>query len=63
VITIADQILQEIKHLRLDSDEVPASPQLPPLNVKRVVLKRVDHRDLKGFSSPLAGKNQGNPRN
>jgi hypothetical protein len=45
--------------LRLDGDQIPASPQLPPLDVKRVVLERVDHRDLKRVSRRPGGKKSG----
>jgi hypothetical protein len=38
VITVADEILQEVEHLRLDGNEVHASPQFPPFDVKRVGL-------------------------
>ncbi len=34
VITIADQILQKVKHLRFDANEVHAPPQFPPFDVK-----------------------------
>jgi hypothetical protein len=34
VITIADEILQKIKHLRLDGHEVRVPPQFLPFNVK-----------------------------
>jgi hypothetical protein len=39
VIAVADEILQEVKHLRLDGDEIHASPQFPPFDVERIISK------------------------
>src|SRR5262249_2163435 len=44
VITIADEILQEVEHLRFDGDEIHATSQFSPFDVQRIMLEDVDHR-------------------
>lgn len=61
VVTIADEILQEVQYLRFDENEVRAPPQFPPFDVKRIILELVDHYGLGPPSQPLTGKNQRNP--
>jgi hypothetical protein len=59
-VALRDEILQEIKNLRLDPHEAAPTPQLAPVRVERVIVENVYHPSL----SPLrpveeTGKNQG----
>ena len=41
-VTIADEVLQEVKNERLNGDQHAPVPQLAPIRVERIVLKAVD---------------------
>jgi hypothetical protein len=45
-VAIADQILQDVEHLRLDGNDVVAAPQFPTLGIERMIVEYIDHPPL-----------------
>ena len=49
-ITIADEVLQEVKNERFNGDQHAPVPQFAPIRVERIVLKAIDQ--LSTFLAP-----------
>src|SRR5262245_24677935 len=42
-LAVLDEIVEEIKNLRLDGDGIVSTPQFPPVNIERAICENVDH--------------------
>jgi hypothetical protein len=43
-LTVADQVLEELKNLRLERNQIPDAPQLSSRRIQRAIFKGVEHR-------------------